>query len=337
MWKIFTTMALLITFSACSQQKNKESTMIISGQDISAQNITDRLSRDVKFYSKEPVYKLSYENYYCYFELFVNDILVFKDFENPLAGSAVEINHAVFKSGEQKIHYKMYPVGKVKATGEVYDSFPDIAYLKFKLKSYDKKDLTANDIVYTEYRTPGTILEKTEYHEDIKFEGAGRTYYEGSFTINVDVPYELHPAFEDAQDLRKMDAKTVESLLLQEYHKLRESYQRKDLDQIARAAYGTYQTQMVTEYAERDLVRKAWEEIVDIVKTPSFEVQPLAQYKLCFFADGRLATLMLDTNDSKFRGNNALWAKVNYKGALRPFFITRYFYMPKGQNELQVY
>ena len=66
-------------------------------------------------------------------------------------------------------------------------------------------------------------------------------------------------------------------------------------------------------------------------------MQPLKKYKMEYFAGGKLAALMLDTNDNQLRGNTALWAKVNYDHGTRAIFLNRYFYIPAGETEFKVY
>ena len=65
-------------------------------------------------------------------------------------------------------------------------------------------------------------------------------------------------------------------------------------------------------------------------------MQPLANYKLEFFADGKLVALMLDTKDNKIRGNTALWIKLKDEENT-PVFFNRYFYIPQGETEFKVY
>ena len=73
------------------------------------------------------------------------------------------------------------------------------------------------------------------------------------------------------------------------------------------------------------------------IKKAPLEMQPIANYKLEFFADGKLVALMLDTKDNNLRGNTALWAKIEYEGDIHPLFFNSYFYIPQGETEFKVY
>ena len=58
--------------------------------------------------------KLSYEQNICYSEILVNDIPVNKNFTELVDGGAVIINNYIFKSGLQKVTFRLYPAIKGK-------------------------------------------------------------------------------------------------------------------------------------------------------------------------------------------------------------------------------
>ena len=306
--------------------------------NITEDNIVDEITKEIKHYSKEPVYLLEYESYYCHVEVFVNNIPVFKQFSKPLTSSAFDISQAFLKNGKQKVTYKMYPVGKIEGQNEDFSTLKDISYLKFTLITDDKNASSGsmgNNIM--EYKTPSTEVKISEGYSEQKFVGAGKTYYEGSFDINVDVPYNLNPPFENAQDLRKLDKKELESKLLKKYKEVWEIYQNKELDNIAKIEYNSFKDLFVAGYDSKEIIEENMKVFYDAYKSSSFEMQPIEKYKLEFFADGKMVALMLDTADNRFRGNTALWAKVDYDGGMRPLFLNRYFYIPQGETEFKVY
>jgi hypothetical protein len=187
-----------------------------------------------------------------------------------------------------------------------------------------------------EFVTPITLT-KDEYGNDIEnFIATGKDYYEGSFTFEAKTPYELE-GFENVQNLRKLDAKELQSKLIKQYANLKNVYQNKEYDNIAKASYNSLRDQFIAEYETKENIQSIWEELMGAFKESSFEMQPVENYKMVFFADGKLVALMQTTLDNRFRGNTALWAKVNYGGGLRPMFLNSYFYIPKGKTEFEVY
>jgi len=191
-----------VSLMACSQKKE---TMINQNPTITAGNIVAELNKQVKHYDKEPAYLISYERIMCYMEILVNDVPVYKEFDEPLSSGAFEISQAVYKSGIQKITYRLYPLGYYKKQNETFPNLTDNTSLLIKIEKYDNTNTKDEGIEIVTQKTPVTI-KRDEYGNgtDI-FVGTGKTYYEGSFTFEAQVPHELHPPFENAKDLRKED------------------------------------------------------------------------------------------------------------------------------------
>lgn len=324
---------ILISIFACSEKKES---MLNQNPSINANNIVDEISKQVKHYPKEPMYAMRQFNDLCYFEVFIDDFPFLQYFGSKIP-RAIDVNRAVFKSGVYRVNYKLYPLGSENNYKINYPTLNDETNLKFSLDSYDLKNEEADEIKHSEYSVPKVEKKISEGYSEYTFEGAGKTFYEGSFNINVDVPYELKPPFENAKDLRKMDRKELETKLLKKYREVRDIYQNKDYDNIARLEYDALKMLYVSNYDSKETIKENWDEYLKAYKSPSFEMQPIENYKIEFFGNGKLAALMLDTTDKKLRGNTALWAKVNYNGGLRPLFLTVFCYIPQGETEFKVY
>jgi hypothetical protein len=334
MKKIIFSILILTTLQSCSQKKK---TMINQNLNVTADNMVEELNKQVKHYDKEIMYGFDFESKYCFFEVLVNDIPVYKNFTNPLSATAFDINQAVFKNGTQKLTYKMYPVGKTEYSDKPYNTLIDESSLKLVLKSYDNKNENADDVVYKTYQTPVTV-KRDEYGNgtDI-FIGTGKSYYEGSFTFEAQVPHELHPPFEKAKDLRKEDPIFLQAQLLKKYKEIWNVYQNKEYDNIAKISFDNLSTQFISQFSDKKYINEVWEMLFGAYKSSTFEMQPLEKYKMEFFANGKLVALIIDSDDNRFKRNSALWAKVNHDGGLRPLFMGRYFYIPEGETEFKVY
>ena len=331
---IIFTLLVLTAFYSCSQP-----TPVNQNPNITADNLVEEIAKQVKNYPSEKVYKIRYSNDNCYFEMFVDGIRVHKLFVRG-GSTAVEVSNLLFHSGKHTISYKMYPLYTLEERGVTVtqNTLVDKSYVTLEVCSYDLKNEEAEDISYAEYATPN-IATKNAQGDTIsyKFAGAGKTYYEGSFEVEVDVPYQLQPPFATAQDLRKMDQKQLMTKLLAKYKEVWQIYKNRELDNIARLEFDMLKDYAISHYATKEVIKKNWDFLYDNYKNTSFEMQPLANYKLEFFADGKLVALMLDTKDNRFRGNTALWAKVDHEGGVRPLFLNRYFYIPQGETEFKVY
>ncbi len=96
--------------------------MINQNPHITADNMVEELSKQVKHYDKEIMYKFKVGNEYCYPEILINDVPVYKEFKEPLSSTTFDINHAVFKSGSHKLTYKIYPVGKIEDSNVAFNT-----------------------------------------------------------------------------------------------------------------------------------------------------------------------------------------------------------------------
>lgn len=323
-----------VSLTACSQKKE---TMINQNPNITADNLVDEIVKNIKHYPSEKIYSLGYSANYTFFELFVNDIPDEKHFNSPGGSSGTEINRCLPKSGKYTVKYKLFPVGKTEDLDRVYNTLRENSYLELELVSYDLKNQGETDIVYSRYKTPMDTIKISEGYSEEKFVGSGKTYYEGSFDIDVELPYEIHPAYEKGQDLRKMDRKELEAKLLAKYKQVWNIYDNKEYDNIARISFDTWKDEFTSLYKSKEEVAEIWDTYLTAYKSSSFEMQPIENYKLEFFGNGKLVALMSTNSDFRHRGNTALWAKVKHDGGLRPLHINSYFYIPEGETEFKVY
>jgi len=316
---IIFTLLVLTAFYSCSQP-----TPVNQNPNITADNLVEEIAKQVKNYPSEKVYKIRYSNDNCYFEMFVDGIRVHKLFVRG-GSTAVEVSNLLFHSGKHTISYKMYPLYTLEERGVTVtqNTLVDKSYVTLEVCSYDLKNEEAEDISYAEYATPN-IATKNAQGDTIsyKFAGAGKTYYEGSFEV----------------ELRKMDQKQLMTKLLAKYKEVWQIYKNRELDNIARLEFDNLKHYAISNYETKETIAEDWEVFYNVFKSNNtLEMQPLENYKLEFFADGKLVALMLDTKDNRFRGNTALWAKVDHEGGVRPLFLNRYFYIPQGETEFKVY
>ena len=323
-----------VVFHSCSQP-----TPVNQNLNITADNLVEEIAKQVKNYPSERIYGLGYSNDNCYFDMFVDGIRAYRYPGRGVVGStAIEINELLFHSGKHTISYKMYPLYTLEEEGvtTTQNTLLDSSYVALDVYSYNLKDKNEGDIFYAKYGTPNIAIKNAQGDTIYKFAGSGKTYYEGSFEVEVDLPYQLQPPFATAQDLRKMDQKLLMTKLLAKYKEVWQIYKNRELDNIARLEFDMLKYYAVSHYATKEVIKKNWDFLYDNYKNTSFEMQPLANYKLEFFADGKLVALMLDTKDNKIRGNTALWIKLKDEENT-PVFFNRYFYIPQGETEFKVY
>ena len=325
---------VLLMFYSCSSP-----TPVNQNPNITADNLVEEIAKQVKHYPSERIYGIEYSNNDCFFDVFVDGLKVYTNFNRAEAGnSGTEINHLLFHSGTHSVTYKLFPIYHLEEYGITKNTLTDYSDLILNLYFYDLKSDVSREVTYPEHQVPKVKV--TSQGDTIyKFAGTGKTYYEGSFEVEVDLPYQLQPPFATAQDLRKMDQKQLMTKLLAKYKEVWQIYKNRELDNIARLEYDSLKDLFISHYATPKTIKENWAVIYDNYKNGTFEIQPIENYKLEFFADGKLAALMLDTKDNKIRGNTVLWAKLIYENGEfgMPVFFNRYFYIPQGETEFKVY
>ena len=223
---IIFTLLVLIAFHSCSQP-----TPVNQNPNITADNLVEEIAKQVKNYPSEKIYGLGYSNNNCYFDMFVDGIRAYRYPGRGVVGStAIEINELLFHSGKHTISYKMYPLYTLEERGvtTTQNTLVDNSYIALDVYSYNLKDKNARDISYAEYTTPNIAIKNAQGDTiSYKFAGAGKTYYEGSFEVELDVPYQLQPPFATAQDLRKMDQKQLMTKLLAKYKEVWQIYKKQ--------------------------------------------------------------------------------------------------------------
>ena len=187
-------MGTLFSLQGCSQKQN---TMITQNPDITAANVVDKIAAQVKPFRVQPLYDLDINQSWCYAVILVNDIPVYTNFEDVLVGTGVNINNVILKSGTQKVTYRLYPVDEYK--GEKIPTLINETEMGLKVKTYDNLAEEIQKQLIMKVLTPSTTPSGS-----IGPSLSGKAFYEGSFSFEAEVPYQL-PGWENSQDLRKLD------------------------------------------------------------------------------------------------------------------------------------
>ena len=292
MKKIIFTTLILLSLQSCSQNKKN---MIIQNPEINSKNIVEEISKQVKYYDHEPVYQIEFTINHCYAEILVNDILIYKSYEEEGESTTESINYSILSKGDQRITIKMYATEQNK-------KFINNSGVDVEIGSYDNK------IKYSD-KGKDIFQYSTKKDKDGIFIATGKTFYEETVTFNLsDVPYH-NIGWSESQDLRRMNSAELEKKVIGYYQEMQNAIKNKDLDKIARMSYNKLRDQFVSEYATREDIQEAWDEIVEVVNMDK-ELFPLDDYEMVFYGDGKLVGLRSKKMDKKFRGTSALFMKI---------------------------
>lgn len=78
---------------------------------------------------------------------------------------------------------------------------------------------------------------------------------------------------------------------------------------------------MIKTYENKVEIKKSWDDFIERSKHPTLEMQSIENYKMVFFADGKLVALMKNTEDNRLKGSTALWGKVQQMDKIEFFLL----------------
>ncbi|GAA3762392.1 hypothetical protein [Flavobacterium ginsengiterrae] len=298
--------------------------------NLTSKNYIENIFKSIKRYDYEPMYYLTYEQNICYSEILVNDIPVNKNFAEIGDGWTMPINDFIFKSGVQKVTFRLYAVGKTKDFD--FLTLTDRTNMKIEITESDnrKRDLKGKEIA--SYITPLAPIVKYGY-ERTQFIATGKNYFEASFTFNATVPYEFN-TLNRAEDLSKWDKDILEKRVVSFYKKQWNILNEKREDDYFSFLELKEKETRQSLFCNKQELQEILDSYTEAFTIKDYNIQPLENYELKLYGDGKLVCLELKSQDKNLRGESALWAK--YDKDRMADFLKFYIYMPKGGTEFEI-
>ena len=319
MKKAVLTLFLLLSLQSCSQK-----TMITQNPNITADNLVEEITKQVKHYPSEPQYVMHYFNGVCNFEIYINDFKVVKSFNNESFKTSKRINPFLLSKNNQ-LKIILYPRDSVNKLNLQ-------AGLDLKVNSYENTDRFS-----IEKQQSNLFIYQTPEDENGFFKYAGKEYFEQTVAFTLpDVPYKIE-GWKDSQDLRNFDKKLLEQKVLQAYQMIQKSFKERDLDGIAQFSFNKMKDQAIAQYFDEEEVQEGWEELISIAGADNLEFFPLENYELVFYGEGRLVGLKSKKKDKGFRGASALLCKFKREGKWVGAELDYLLHIPKGETEFEIY
>lgn len=317
---------LLFTASCNGQSNNK------SEKDIY------NIGNQIEHFKQEPHYGANISTSNCSFEILINDIPVIKYKDNSggsLSGSYFPLNWDITQKGPQKIIVRLSP-GFNQNTKSMHKTLMKNSGVQINIvKSFITKDKSWGDEEEVKtYTTPQKMLEGKEV---ATFDG--KTYFEDSFTFEANVPYQIN-TLDKAETLSTNDKeklKALEKEVLAKYNEVRDIYMKGTKDDLANAFYNKEQRLAQQMYLSLEEIKNSWDNDYQFRTDPDlefFDLKPVENYKMTFYANGRLVCLEKLNN-----GKSALWGGFKKKGKDigTTTYIPLYLYRPKAGDRLKIY
>ncbi|MFC2611008.1 MAG: hypothetical protein ACFNYA_05855 [Capnocytophaga granulosa] len=317
---IIFTLLVLTAFHSCSQP-----TPVNQNPNITADNLVEEIAKQVSHYNYEPIYEVYFEFGYCYIELYINDILAYKNYGEGGGSSSFTINPYLLNFSNQTIKLRMY-------AREEFGEFLNNSAVKLGIGSYDNQNEFA-----IEKQQSNLFIYQTPEDENGFFKYTGKEYFEQTVTFTLpEVPYKIE-GWKDSQDLRNFDKKLLEQKVLQAYQMIQKSFKERDLDKIAQFSYNKMKDQAIAQYFDEEEVQEGWEKLIAIAGADNLEFYPLEDYELVFYGEGRLVGLKSKKKDKGFQGASALLCKFKREGKWVEAELDYLLHIPKGKTEFEIY
>lgn len=330
MYKYLILAITLISLQSCGQ--NKEN------MDVKSTEILGNLYKDVKHQDQRINYQAMIFIGGCNYEVLINDYPVDRYF-GPGNGSASgdsPINIAILKPGTQTWKIRVYPSRDRKDVNGETTLVPQDA-----IQPGARVEM---DIEGVRFAANGDIEKRfgkvVEFTAPVKLDNttgknmlsdAGKPYTEYSGTFQADVPYTL-VGWENSTDLRSVDSTVLQQQLVKEYKKFHGWLQDNDVDQIAARKLVSEKEIAQAYFYDKATNDRFLAEFMQRWGQKNLKMQPLENYKVAIYGDGKIATL-IDVIDN----GSPLWG--NYEVGEDQFkhnTYLLYFHIPKSKKELEL-
>ena len=315
---IFTILCLSVIFVSCGQNKK-------SNKQMKNRPLKQMYANAEKLdYKSMPNYYIEGYQSGCFYELYINGIMVFSHFENVgLSNHATNINQNILKSGSQKVTIKLFPLGEIDgknfSTIDPDDSFRLKIFSRDKNKSYKAFDY--DFLKEHEVKIPTSV-----------------PYFEETITFNAEVPYELE-GWSNSQNLKEMDQEILKREVISFYKNYAEIINNQDEE-----AWVKLVEKREKEYFKsvfyNDVKSKELEPRIKNFST-AFDSKfkekfPLENFSLNFGENGKIVVLM----SLYERGYSPLYYGIEEIENGQSFKFKEYEFLflhkPKGSNKLEI-
>jgi len=315
---------VLLVNQSCSQNKKV--------MDDQAKEILGNLYKDVKYKDKAVNYHAEIQIGGCGFEVFVNDMPVYKyagDDGSGSIGTSAPINMNILKSGEQTWEVRVFPP---EQHGKRLTALPEgvkvelsVEALKFRSDGVDQLAEPVKLIV-----TPKKEKDGKQVYAD-----AGKPFMVYKGTFKATVPYEL-TGWSKSADLSKEDSSALKNELVTAYQSQRRWLEEGDLNKLANAHLNREKDRAQATYYDKALNDDYLATFMKNMGTPNMKMYPLENYKMVFSGNGKMITL--ERTDRLYVP--ALLGKrtVSANGKDKTTYMTYYlnFHRPKPGAALEV-
>ncbi|MGO3183411.1 MAG: hypothetical protein ACTIJ9_11320 [Aequorivita sp.] len=261
----------------------------------------------------------------CGFELYINDLPVFKHLEGTGISTSFTINTKILESGQQNFRIKILPPS---TETEKLPSISQKAVFELTIKGvrFREKGLDNLGEVLT-WEIPN---DKNNY---IEKNDKGNVYIEFEGTFQAKVPYSLK-GWTNSKNLEKVNQEKLLKDVVAFYENFGSLLQNKKESKIIELIQNKEQEVAQSLFFKKEDSGKQWEAYTESFENPTFKIEPMENYKLFFYGNGKIVAL--ERTDFYSYGESPLRAIVSENGEE---FIENFplrLHIPEGSDSLEI-
>lgn len=325
--------ALIFSVSSCADSNKKIKAEIDEvNPKLTSSNYVSTLLSSVKHSSNEPFYYLFVSHEACYFEILVNGLPVYHNYDLGQVVTPIDIYSAINKTGKQTITYKLYPQTESQE-GEGVKTLVDFTNIKIEVFQRNKVNTGKNAFANEKPIITHTSLTEGDGRT---FVGNGKDYYQYSFTFDAAVPYE-NAGWENSTDLSKMNQKELLMKTENAYKQVWQMQNQEKVDDFFALLYSKEKENAQCEYSTKNDLEESLANYLEPHSAKDYKMQPLENYKMVLYGGGRLVRLEQTSTDRRLKGESALWSKYKDEdGNVIANFTSLYLHIPKGKTNFEI-
>lgn len=276
----------------------------------------------------------------CNFEILVNDkkMHFYHDinYGGVINATYAPVNYAIAKSGEQTLKIRVFPGidGKTKTPKPILEN----AQIKVSIVADDfMEGESTGEYTIFNWESPTEKKFIKQYNKEIPyFTKPDLPYYEHTTVFEADVPYTVEK-WENSQLLFTENAEQLEELtkeVVAAYTEMKDIFQKKDKERLAAVSYNKEKKIAQQMYFNKQKTEERWKDYVEGLDSEGFKVNPIQNFKLVFYGNGKVVGL--ENLDRVSYGESAL--SISYKlknGKIRTSYINQLFHRPKRGGKLE--
>lgn len=321
----YTLFIFLTTILTACGQANKQQKDNLDNKD--SMNKIQTAYQNVAFYEERINYQASIYSSACAFELYVNDIPVYKHVSGIGMSTTIPININILEAGKQTFKVKVIPISK--SENEIETKISNNGKLELNIVGVRYRDNGMDRI----HEAKSWKLSQQDIDAVIKKDDNDIEYANFEDTFEAKVPYQLK-GWKDSKNLKKMNKNKLEQNVINFYEEFASLMDDNNQEEIVNMILVKENEISQSLFFKENDSKEQWNQYTETIENTTFKTEPLENYKLYYYANGKVVAL--ERIDLYNYGESALRGKLIEEGQQYTDNFPLLLHIPKGSDSLEI-